>query len=56
MEGCMTERPFADRLEELARRVERLIPRRRDPDAYHEDKSEIVAQLRRIAKEVERAG
>lgn len=42
----------ADKLEELARRVDRLIPRRRDPDAFHEEKSEIVAQLREVAREV----
>ena len=43
---------IAEKLEELARRVDRLIPRRRDPDAYHDEKSEIVAQLRQVAKEV----
>jgi hypothetical protein len=43
---------IADRLEELARRVDRLIPLRRDPDAFHEEKSEIAAQLRQVAKEV----
>lgn len=47
---------IAQRLEELARRVERLIPRRRDPDAYHEEKSEIVEQLRQAAKEAKGAG
>lgn len=41
-----------EKLEELARRVDRLIPRRRDPDAFHEEKSEIVAQLRQVAREV----
>jgi hypothetical protein len=37
---------------DLARRIERLAPHHRDPERFHEDKSEIVASLRRLAKEV----
>jgi hypothetical protein len=45
--------PLADKLQELAKRVDRNIPLRRDPDAFHEEKSEIAEQLRKAAKEVE---
>lgn len=37
---------------DLARRVERLAPHHRDPERFHLDKSEIVAELRRLAREV----
>lgn len=39
-------------LADLARRVERLTPHPGRPERFHEDKSEIVAELRRLAKEV----
>lgn len=39
---------------DLARRVERLIPSPRRPDRFHEDKSEIIASLYRLADEVRR--
>lgn len=48
-------KPIAERLEDLARRVDQLIPQRRDPNAYHEEKSEIVAQLRQAAKDAKDA-
>ena len=41
----------AERLEALATDVRRLTPDRRDPEAFHEAKSEIVAELRRLSKE-----
>ena len=47
--------PLAARLAELAARVVRLIPDRRDPEQYHAEKSDIAHQLRRIAKEAENA-
>ncbi|MGC9271752.1 hypothetical protein [Acidiphilium sp.] len=34
---------------DLARRVQRLSPDRRDPERYHAEKSEIAAELRRLA-------
>ena len=37
-------------LEELAGRVRRLVPLHRDPEAFHEEKSEIEADLRRLAR------
>lgn len=45
---------LADRLAELAARVVRLIPDRREPEKFHCEKSDIAHQLRRIAKEAER--
>ena len=43
---------IADELDDLAGRVRRLSPNRRDPEQYHEDKSEIEADLRRLSREV----
>lgn len=37
-------------LERLARQVARLSPSHRDPEAFHVSKSEIVAELRRLAR------
>lgn len=42
------------RLTALADQVERLAPSHRDPHRFHEDKSEIVAELLRLAHEVRR--
>ncbi len=38
-------------LDELAGRVARLIPCRRDPEAFHIEKAEIAATLRRLARQ-----
>lgn len=40
----------------LAQKVARLAPSHRDPERFHEDKSEIVAELYRFAEEVRRYG
>jgi hypothetical protein len=40
------------RLRDLARAVDRLGPSRRNPEQFHEDKSEIAAELRRLAREI----
>ncbi len=40
----------AGQLVELANRVRRLVPSHRDPEAFHEAKSEIEADLRRLAR------
>lgn len=45
-----------ERLTDLARRVERLTPHPRQPDRFHEDKGEIVAELYRLACEGRRYG
>lgn len=36
-------------LNALADRLERLAPSHRDPHRFHEEKSELVAELRRLA-------
>jgi|HubBroStandDraft_3_1064219.scaffolds.fasta_scaffold738904_1 hypothetical protein len=40
----------AARLRDLARGVQLLLPDRRDPHLFHERKSEIVADLRNLAR------
>lgn len=42
----------AGKLSEIAGQVARLSPDRRDPERFHLDKSEIVASLRRLAREI----
>ncbi len=37
-------------LSDLAHRVARLCPDHRNPERFHEDKSEIAAELRRLAR------
>jgi len=44
--------PLNQTLDNLAYRVERLTPSPRHPLRFHEDKSEIVAELHRLAMEV----
>ncbi len=39
-----------DTLASLAQRVVRLCPDHRNPERFHEDKSEIAAELRRLAR------
>ena len=48
--GGEDQRPDT-RLIALAHRVQRLAPDHRDPEKFHEDKSEIVAELRRLVRE-----
>lgn len=48
-------RQAAASLESLARAVGRLSPDRRDPERFHMDRSEIVADLRRLARQIGRA-
>lgn len=40
------------KVREIAYRVERLTPSPRNPLRFHEDKSEILAELHRLAMEV----
>ena len=42
---------IADRLRDLARRVEANVPVHGDPDRFHEEKSDIADQRRAIARE-----
>lgn len=39
-------------LDALADRIRRLAPDRRDPERFHMEKSEIAAELRRLAREL----
>lgn len=41
-----------DRLLAIADRVRLLAPSHRDPERFHMDKSEIAAELRRLAREI----
>ena len=55
---CMTledigEKALADRLTWLANRVAANMPSHRNPEQFHAEKSEIAAELRRIAKEAD---
>lgn len=43
-------RPIAEVLETIAQRLRCLGPDHRDPHRFHEQKSEIVAELRRLAR------
>jgi hypothetical protein len=45
----------ADRLSALARELWRLTPDRRDPEAFHLQKSTMIAELRAIAREMGRS-
>jgi hypothetical protein len=42
----------AGRLQQLSRRVARLIPDRRDPERFFEERSEVAYELREIAGKV----
>jgi hypothetical protein len=44
----------AGRLQQLSRRVARLIPDRRNPERFFEERSEVAYELREIASEVGR--
>jgi hypothetical protein len=35
----------------MAERVRRLSPSHRDPERFHEEKSELAAELRRLARQ-----
>lgn len=45
----MTNTSTAARLYDIADRLARLAPCHRDPERYHEEKSELVAALRELA-------
>lgn len=45
----------AQELRDLAERVRRLIPSRRDPERFFEERSEVEDTLRRMARQIERA-
>lgn len=45
-----TPRKLADRLLEIARRVDHNIPSRHDPERFHSEKSQLVHDLRTLAR------
>ena len=49
LEGCR-EHPPAAVCELLARALQRLAPSRTDPERFHLDRSELVAELRRLGR------
>jgi hypothetical protein len=53
MKSRVAENQVAELLRKLAGEVRTLTPSHRDPEAFHERKSEIVAELRRLAMEVQ---
>ncbi len=50
-----SEAILALQLAELASRVRRLLPSRRDPEAFHLEKDEIAHELRRLADKASRS-
>lgn len=48
--------PLTTALDNLAYRVEKLTPHPRRPERFHEDKSEIIAELHHLADKVRRHG
>lgn len=44
----------SERLHRLSRRIGRLHPDWRNPEAFFEERSELEAELRRVAREVAR--
>mgnify|MGYP006372044071 CR=1 FL=1 len=47
------EEPLTPRLVALANRVAINLPDHRNPEKFHAEKSEIVAELKRIAREAD---
>ena len=47
--GSECRRCSSEALEDLGLRVRRLSPDRRDPERFHIEKSELAAELRRLA-------
>ena len=43
-------RPIAEALETIASRLRYLAPDHRDPHRFHEQKSQLVAELQRLAR------
>ncbi|MHB1527775.1 MAG: hypothetical protein ACYCZN_16190 [Candidatus Dormibacteria bacterium] len=53
--GAGDDREPAERLTELARQIGRLLPDWRDPERYYERRSEIVSEIRSVARALESA-
>lgn len=41
---------------DLSRRLDQLMPGRRDPERFHRDKSDLVDELRRLAEALRARG
>jgi hypothetical protein len=54
LDGTVTDIAPTDELRALAAAVARLVPDRRDPDAFHVLKDHIAARLRALAATAER--
>lgn len=52
----MTPSEIADAIDRIRERVRRNEPRHRNPDAFHEEKSEITGDLTKLAKAVRANG
>ncbi|WP_414833585.1 hypothetical protein [Afifella sp. YEN Y35] len=52
--GTKPPADLAAQLADCARRAERLSPSHRNPERFHEDKSELVARLRSLSMEARR--
>lgn len=46
---------IAEKLRDLAKRVDRNVPNHIDPEAFHAEKSEIVSELREVSREAQEA-
>lgn len=44
--------PLPDKLLEMAKRVDRNMPRHGDPEGFHVEKSEIVSELKKVSREM----
>lgn len=43
---------LTDRILDLAKRVADNVPAHRDPERFHEEKSEIVRELKKVSREI----
>ena len=53
--GAGGDREPAERLTELARQINRLAPDWQRPEQFFETRSEIAAEIRRVARTIESA-
>lgn len=51
--AMLAAKKWAERLRDIASRVDRNIPSRHDPEAFHAEKSEIAHDLRKLARSLE---
>lgn len=59
MDNCMTNMQcsnLAEVVQEMSRRLDRLKPSRRDPEAYFAEKADLVADLRKLGEALRSRG